>query len=123
MKNPLYVQVIKPTELVINRKKVKLIAGEIYPVAENGIINKGDDWIAEYHSDFANEHFKEHAINQTESEIRTEITTLSEDIQAEINHAECFYDNDMMNEFCEMVDKLKTLGREYQALQAKNESE
>lgn len=47
------------------------------------------------------------------SELRSKIIDLGWKISGEIEHAECFYDLEMLNDFCSDLDKMKELALEY----------
>jgi hypothetical protein len=46
-------------------------------------------------------------------EFRQQIIELGYEIAGDIDHAECFYDEDMLKDFISNLDKLKSLAREY----------
>jgi hypothetical protein len=45
--------------------------------------------------------------------LRQQIIDLGYEITGDIDHAECFYDKEMLDEFCSNLDKMKNLAREY----------
>jgi hypothetical protein len=45
--------------------------------------------------------------------LRQQIIDLGYEISGDIDHAECFYEKDMLEEFCSNLDKMKNLAREY----------
>lgn len=46
-------------------------------------------------------------------ELRKKIIDLGYEIAGDIDHAECFYDLEMLNDFCSNLNKMKNLAREY----------
>ncbi|EEL69452.1 hypothetical protein [Bacillus mycoides] len=46
-------------------------------------------------------------------ELRGEIIDLGYSISGDIDHAECFYDEDMLKDFCESLDRMKKLAVDY----------
>lgn len=45
--------------------------------------------------------------------LRAQVINLGYEISGGIDHAECFYDKEMLEEFCDNLDKLKNVAREY----------
>jgi hypothetical protein len=45
--------------------------------------------------------------------LRQQVTNLGNEISGEIEHAECFYDKEMLENFCSSLDMMKNLAREY----------
>ena len=46
-------------------------------------------------------------------ELRSEITELGYAINGDIDHGECFYELDMLNDFCKSLYRMKELALEY----------
>jgi hypothetical protein len=46
-------------------------------------------------------------------EFRQQIIELGYEISGDIDHAECFYDEEMLKDFISNLDKLKSIAREY----------
>ncbi|GIN88686.1 hypothetical protein J6TS2_50720 [Heyndrickxia sporothermodurans] len=46
-------------------------------------------------------------------ELRSKIKELGYSINGDIDHGECFYEEDMLAEFCESLDRMKELALEY----------
>ena len=46
-------------------------------------------------------------------ELRKKIITLGYEITGDIDHGECFYEREMLIDFCSNLDKLKNLAHEY----------
>lgn len=45
--------------------------------------------------------------------LRKAILDLSYEINSDIEHAECFYEKEMLEDFCSNLDKMKNFAREY----------
>lgn len=45
--------------------------------------------------------------------LRHKIHDLSDEIYNDVHHGECFYESDMLNEFCSNLDKMKELALKY----------
>ncbi|MEH6848584.1 hypothetical protein [Bacillus pseudomycoides] len=46
-------------------------------------------------------------------ELRRKIIDLGYSISGDIDHGECFYDEEMLNDFCKSLDRMKELASEY----------
>lgn len=46
-------------------------------------------------------------------ELRQALIDLACEIDGDVDHGECFYDEEMLNEFISNLDKMKNLAREY----------
>ncbi|MGD6876935.1 hypothetical protein [Bacillus infantis] len=46
-------------------------------------------------------------------ELRKQITNLGYEIAGDIDHGECFYEKEMLDDFIANLDKLKNAAREY----------
>jgi hypothetical protein len=46
-------------------------------------------------------------------ELRKQIMDLSYEISGDIDHGECFYDEDILSDFCESLDRMKDLALDY----------
>lgn len=46
-------------------------------------------------------------------ELRGKIIDLGYSISGDIDHGECFYDVDMLNDFCKSLDRMKELASDY----------
>ncbi|MCM3735581.1 hypothetical protein M3215_07050 [Bacillus cytotoxicus] len=46
-------------------------------------------------------------------ELRQKIIELGYEISGDIDHGECFYELEMLNDFCESLDRMKELALEY----------
>jgi len=53
--------------------------------------------------------------NETKNnlKLRQQIIDLGYEISGDIDHAECFYDLDMLNDFCSNLEKMKELALDY----------
>jgi adenylate kinase len=45
--------------------------------------------------------------------LRQRVFELACEIDGEVQYGECFYEEDMLNNFCNSLDKMKELAREY----------
>jgi hypothetical protein len=45
--------------------------------------------------------------------IRDKIRNLANEIYVDVDHGECFYELDMLNTFCENLDKMKELALQH----------
>ncbi|WP_319618421.1 hypothetical protein [Bacillus cereus group sp. BfR-BA-01700] len=46
-------------------------------------------------------------------ELRGKIIDLGCEISGDIDHGECFYDEDMLKDFCKSLDRMKELASDY----------
>ena len=46
-------------------------------------------------------------------ELRNQIRDLVSEIDGDVDHGECFYELDMLNDFCKSLDRMKELALEY----------
>ena len=52
-------------------------------------------------------------IGVEEMSLRKEVRDLYYSISADVEHGECFYDLEMLNEFCARLDMMKDLAQKY----------
>jgi hypothetical protein len=45
--------------------------------------------------------------------LRQQIEDLACEIDGDVHHGECFYEEDMLNDFCKNLDRMKKLARRY----------